>query len=118
LYRLSACERCHAHAAWSGVGSARRDSGDNSQRASATVGNGHDFKESHQFAAWRGLVPRQYGSGGKDQLGRIYKAGDPYLRTLLMLGARAVLHAVQGKADKMSKRRWSSKNAEGWPWRP
>jgi hypothetical protein len=38
--------------------------------------------------AW---VPRQYSTGGKTRLGRITKRGDGYLRTLLMLGARAVL---------------------------
>lgn len=80
----------------------------------ATVGNGHDFKDSRQFAAWLGLVPRQYGSGGKVQLGRITKAGDPYLRTLLILGARAVLNAAQGKADKMSKWALELKERRGY----
>ena len=57
----------------------------------ATIGNGHDFRCGRQFAAWLGLVPGQYSSGGKTRLGRITKTGDPYLRTLLILGARAVL---------------------------
>lgn len=69
----------------------------------ATVGNAHDFKCGRQFSAWLGLVPRQRGSGGKVHLGRITKAGDPYLRTLLILGARAVLNAAQGKTDRLSK---------------
>lgn len=68
----------------------------------ALVGNGHDFNNARQFAAWLGLVPRQYGSGGKVQLGRITKVGDPYLRKLLVMGARAVLNAAQGKTDRMS----------------
>ena len=68
----------------------------------ATVGNGHDFNNGRQFSAWLGLVPRQRGSGGKTQLGRITKAGDPYLRTLLILGARAVLNAAEKKKDRMS----------------
>jgi transposase len=29
--------------------------------------------------------------GGKQRLGRITKTGDPYLRSLLVMGARAVL---------------------------
>ncbi|MGP2005369.1 transposase, partial [Citrobacter freundii] len=33
----------------------------------------------------------QYSSGGKSKLGRITKAGDSYLRTLLVQGARSVL---------------------------
>src|SRR5580700_5783946 len=37
----------------------------------ATVGNGHDFKNGRQFAAWLGLVPRQYSTGGKTRLGHI-----------------------------------------------
>ena len=52
----------------------------------STVGNGHDFSCGRQFCAWLGLVPRQYSSGGKQRLGRITKAGDPYLRSLLVLG--------------------------------
>lgn len=68
----------------------------------ASVGNGHDFKNGRQFSAWLGLVPRQRGSGGKTHLGRITKAG-PYLRTLLILGARAVLNAAEKKKDRMSQ---------------
>ncbi|ENO83544.1 transposase IS116/IS110/IS902 [Thauera linaloolentis 47Lol = DSM 12138] len=42
----------------------------------AMIGNGHDFDCGRQFAAWLGLVPGQYSSGGKARLGRITKAGD------------------------------------------
>ncbi|MDN5864897.1 MAG: transposase [Gammaproteobacteria bacterium] len=31
----------------------------------ATLGNGHDFNNARQFAAWLGLVPRQYSTGGQ-----------------------------------------------------
>jgi len=31
----------------------------------AMIGNGHDFRCGRQFAAWLGLVPGQYSSGGK-----------------------------------------------------
>ena len=37
------------------------------------------------------LVPRQSGTGGKVRLGSISKRGDPYLRTLLIHGARSVM---------------------------
>jgi transposase len=61
----------------------------------STVVNGHDFGLHFacgcQFCAWLGLVPGQYRSGGTARLGRITKAGDPYLRSLLVLGARSVL---------------------------
>jgi transposase len=61
----------------------------------ATVGNGHDFECGRQFAAWIGLVPGQYSSGGKARLGKITKAGDSYLRHLLVMGARSVLQAAK-----------------------
>jgi len=51
------------------------------------------------------LTPGQYSSGGKTRLGRITKAGDAYLRTLLILGARAVLAAAKNKTDAVS--RWA-----------
>ena len=51
----------------------------------AMIGNGHEFKCGRQFAAWLGLVPSQYSSGGKARLGHITKAGDPYMRSLLVL---------------------------------
>ena len=43
----------------------------------AMVGNANEFKCGRQFAAFIGLVPGQYSSGGKARLGRIKKAGDP-----------------------------------------
>ena len=55
------------------------------------------FKSGREFAAFLGLVPRQASSGGKEKLGRISKMGDRYLRTLLVVGAAAVLrHAKAG----------------------
>lgn len=71
----------------------------------AMIGNGHEFGCGRQFAAWLGLVPGQYSSGGKARLGRITKAGDPYLRSLLVMGARAVLAAARNKTDPIS--RWA-----------
>jgi transposase len=72
----------------------------------AMIGNGHEFRCGRQFAAWLGLVPGQYSSGGKTRLGRITKAGDAYLRSLLALGARAVLAAAKNKTDAIS--RWAT----------
>ena len=76
----------------------------------ASIGNGHDFTNGRQVAAWLGLVPGQYSSGGKQRLGRITKAGDSYLRTLLILGGRAVLAAAKDKQDRLS--RWAMALAE------
>ena len=71
----------------------------------AMIGSGHEFRCGRQFAAWLGLTPGQYSSGGKTRLRRITKAGDAYLRTLLILGARAVLAASKNRADSIS--RWA-----------
>ncbi len=46
----------------------------------ASVGNGQQFHSAKQFAAWLGLVPREFSSGGKQRLGRISKRGDRYFR--------------------------------------
>ena len=76
----------------------------------AMVGNAREFDSGRQFAAWLGLVPGQYSSGGKSRLGHITKAGDAYLRSLLVLGARALLNAATGKTDSIS--RWALGLAE------
>lgn len=68
----------------------------------AMIGNGHEFKCGRQFAAWLGLTPGQYSSGGKTRLGRITKAGDGYLRSLLILGARSMLALAKGRSDSTS----------------
>jgi transposase len=71
----------------------------------AMIGRGQEFKCGRQLAAWLGLVPGQYSSGGKQRLGRITKAGDPYLRMLLILGARSVLQCAKDRPDAIS--RWA-----------
>ncbi|MEX3672393.1 IS110 family transposase [Paraburkholderia phenoliruptrix] len=57
----------------------------------ATIGDAKTFKSGREFAAFLGLVPRQNGTGGKVRLGSISRRGDPYLRTLLIHGARSVM---------------------------
>lgn len=52
----------------------------------ASIGNAHDFKNERQLTAWLGLTPSQYSSDGKSKLDRMTKAGDSYLRTLLVQG--------------------------------
>jgi error-prone DNA polymerase len=59
----------------------------------ATVGDGiGHFRSARRFAAWLGLVPRQRSTGGKTRLGRITKAGNREIRTLLVLGATSMVH--------------------------
>jgi transposase len=71
----------------------------------ATVGNAREFKNGRQFAAWIGLVPGQYSTGGKARLGHISKRGDAYLRNLLVQGARSVLQTAPAHQDRFS--RWA-----------
>ncbi len=60
------------------------------------------FENSRQVAAWLGLTPRQYTTGGHIRLGRITKQGDNYLRMCLVHGARAVIANLRDKQDKVS----------------
>ena len=61
---------------------------------SATVVDPQQFRCGRQFAAWLGITPRQYSTGGKTRLGRITRRGDTYLRALLVQGARSALQAA------------------------
>lgn len=56
----------------------------------ATIGNARTFSSGRHLAAWIGLVPGQRSTGGKERLIGITKAGDGYLRRLLVNGARAL----------------------------
>ena len=44
-------------------------------------------------------MPKQHSSGGKQNLLGISKRGDTYLRTLLIHGARSVMHFAEKKAE-------------------
>jgi transposase len=61
----------------------------------ATVGDPRYFASGRHFAAWIGLVPKQYSTGGKERFGGISKRGDTYLPKLLIHGARAAVHRVR-----------------------
>jgi transposase len=62
----------------------------------AAIGNGAAFRRGGDFAAWLGVVPRQYSTGGKAKLFGMSKRGNIYLRRMLIRGARAaVSHQVR-----------------------
>ena len=69
----------------------------------ASVGNGEQFSQGRQMAAALGLTPKQHSSGGKDRLLGISKRGDPYLRSILIHGARATAAAAKNKDDRLSR---------------
>lgn len=52
------------------------------------------------LAAWIGLVPRQNSSGGKERLGGISRAGNRYLRQMLVVGAMAVIRHAERHGTK------------------
>lgn len=68
----------------------------------ATIGDARAFRSGRHLAAWLGLTPRQNGTGGKMQLGRISKGGDRYLRTLLVLGATSALRSAKRGAPNLA----------------
>lgn len=69
----------------------------------ASIADPRQFHNGRQLAAWLGMVPRQYSTGGKTRLGRITKQGDKYLRMLLIHGARSVLATLKDdKQDRIS----------------
>jgi transposase len=70
----------------------------------ATVIDPQQFRCGRQFAAWIGLTPRQYSTGGKPRLGRITRRGDTYLRGLLVQGARSALQATLHVAPTLRTR--------------
>ena len=61
------------------------------------------FKNGRHFAAFLGLVPKQYSSGEKQRLLSISKRGDKYIRSLLVHGARSVLLNASKKKDDRSE---------------
>ena len=60
----------------------------------AAVGQAESFERGRDLAAWLGLVPRQFTTGGKPKLLGISKRGNKYLRRQLIHGARAALPYV------------------------
>ena len=69
----------------------------------ASIGDGHQFRNGREFAAWLGLTPANKSSGGKERLGRITKMGDQYLRQLLVVGATSLVRQVRSHPERANK---------------
>ncbi|WP_284259486.1 IS110 family RNA-guided transposase, partial [Acidocella aquatica] len=54
-----------------------------------------NFASGRHFAAWLGLTPREHSTGGKQRLGKISKAGNERMRTLLVVGAMSVIRVAK-----------------------
>jgi transposase len=76
----------------------------------ASVPDPHAFNSGRDLAAWIGLVPRQSSTGGKERLGHISKAGNRYLRMLLVVGALSVIR--RAKQTGYTRRPWLAKLLE------
>jgi transposase len=76
----------------------------------ASVPDPHAFKSGRDLAAWIGLVPKQNSTGGKERLGHISKAGNRYVRMLLVVGAMSVIK--RAKQLGYTRRPWLAKLLE------
>ena len=74
----------------------------------AFVGDVQRFPSGRHLASYLGLTPRESSSGLRRRLGAISKRGDPYLRMLLIHGARSVLlHAKKRTGERDRLRTWA-----------
>ena len=55
----------------------------------------HAFASGRHFAAWLGLTPKDHSTAGKTRLGKITRAGDERLRSVLVAGATAVIQQAK-----------------------
>lgn len=66
------------------------------------MGDGQQFAKGRDASAALGVVPRQNSTGGKVKLLGITKKGDPYVRALVIHGARSVVARAKDKNDPLS----------------
>lgn len=70
------------------------------------AGDAKHFKSSRHFSAYLGLVPRQYSSGGRGQMGGITKHGNVHVRKQLVHGARSAYKSLIANPDASRLGRW------------
>ena len=70
----------------------------------ASIPDPHAFRSGRDLSAWIGLVPREDSTGGKHRPGHISKAGNRYLRKLLVIGALSIIR--RAKQTGSSRRAW------------
>lgn len=62
------------------------------------------FATGRDYAAWLGLTPKNHSTAGRTRLGVITRAGDPMLRSLLVVGATAIVWRVRGSKPKTGQK--------------
>jgi transposase len=68
------------------------------------VPDAHGFKSGRDFAAWLGLTPKNHSTAGRNRLGAITRAGDEMLRSVLVVGATALIQHMRRGSKRV------------WPW--
>jgi transposase len=63
----------------------------------------HAFPSGRHFAAWLGLTPKDHSTAGKTRLGKITRAGDELLRSVLVAGATAVIQQARRVRGRPSR---------------
>ena len=71
-------------------------------RSDCCGGQRQHIWKGRKLAAWVGIVPGEYTTGGKQKLLGISKRGNKYLRTLFIQGARSVLQQRHKQAPGLS----------------
>jgi transposase len=67
------------------------------------VADARDFGNGRNFAAYLGLAPGHYGTGGKVKIGTLKRGHDRYLRQLMIHGARSAIRHLGEKTDAQSR---------------
>lgn len=73
----------------------------------ASLGDITRFRTARDLAAWLGLVPRQYSTGGRSTLLGISKRGNGYVRRLIIAGARSCFAHLERRSDRLGS--WMGK---------
>jgi transposase len=84
---------------------------------SAAIPDFHAFKDGREFAAYLGLIPKQYTTGGKPRLGAVTKMGNRDIRRLLVVGAIAILARFKHNAKGGALGDWARKLLHSKPFR-
>jgi transposase len=79
------------------------------------------FRSGRQFAAWIGLTPKDHSTAGKVRLGVITRAGDEGLRSVLVVGATAVIQhddfvVLDDDRREIGRIMWTHAASRETPW--
>jgi len=72
----------------------------------SAVGGGKQFRTARDFAAWLGLTPAQYSTGGETTLLEVSKRGNSYVRRLLIHGTCSCVASTQDPRSPRSVAGW------------